>query len=520
MTETGIKPAAPKRPIRWWPGVAIFLLAAAAWTWVRLQSEWPFQKRNLETAKVVLIALLALLLWWALFSRARWKARLAVLAGFFLLVGSVPALFRIRGVSGDLIPILEFRWAKHDLVSASATHSRAAIPPVVETGKSFPQFYGPNRDGVLPGLKLETNWTTHPPQLLWKQKIGGAWSGFAIVGEIAVTQEQRGEDECVVAYELKTGRQLWLHADRTRYHTVIAGDGPRATPTIRSHRVFTAGATGRLNCLDLASGQVIWTRDVVVENKGKVPGWGCAGSPLIVDEMVLVHGGEDSGHTLLAFQLADGKPVWSTGTANPSYASPILATLGGVRQVIGFNSHQHAGYDTATGAMLWESPWGIGYPGCSTPVVIGPNRILFSAGYGVGAELLELTPVGADKMAVKQIWKSTRMKAKFAHIYARDDFLYGLDDGMFACVDLKDGSLKWKEGRYGHGQGLLVGEHYLLMAEAGELVLLRPTPDAPNELARFRVFNAKTWNPPALAGEYLLVRNDLEAACLRLKLAP
>ena len=91
---------------------------------------------------------------------------------------------------------------------------------------------------------------------------------------------------------------------------------------------------------------------------------------------------------------------------------------------------------------------------------------------------------------------------------------------MFACVDLKDGSLRWKEGRYGHGQGLLVGDLYLLMAESGELILLRPTPDAPNEVARFRVFKAKTWNPLALAGDRLLVRNDLEAACLRLKLAP
>jgi outer membrane protein assembly factor BamB len=146
--------------------------------------------------------------------------------------------------------------------------------------------------------------------------------------------------------------------------------------------------------------------------------------------------------------------------------------------------------------------------------------VLFSAGYGVGAELLELAPAGPDRMTAKPIWKSTRLKAKFAHVYARDGFLYGLDDGMFACVDLADGSLKWKEGRYGHGQGLLVGEHYLLLAESGELVLLRPTPEAPNELARFPVFGAKTWNPPALAGEYLLVRNDLEAACLVLPLAP
>jgi outer membrane protein assembly factor BamB len=112
------------------------------------------------------------------------------------------------------------------------------------------------------------------------------------------------------------------------------------------------------------------------------------------------------------------------------------------------------------------------------------------------------------------------MKAKFAHLFARDGFLFGLDDGIFACVDLQDGSQRWKEGRYGHGQGLVVGEHYLLLAESGELILLRPTAESPNELARHRVFATKTWNPIALAGDYLLVRNDREATCLKLKVQP
>lgn len=516
------QPAAPKSPrrIRWWPAIVVGVLALGAINWVRAHTDWPFQKRNLDTAQVILIALGLWLIWWTIFSRARWRLRLGVLAGFFLCVASVPVLFRIRGVSGDLLPILEFRWARHELPSTIQTNSISTTHRLnVSTNLGFPQFYGPNRDGVLPGLTLDTNWSAHPPQLLWKQEIGAAWSGFAFVGDIAVTQEQRGEDECVVAYEVETGRQLWLHADRTRYFTVIAGEGPRATPTIVGKQVFTCGATGRLNCLDLATGRIVWTRDVVAEGGGKVPGWGCASSPLVLDEMVVVHGGSGK-HTLFAFRLADGLPAWTAGTADPSYASPSVATLAGVRQVIGFNHRQTAGYDAATGAILWERPWGNGNPSCSAPVVLGTNQILFSGGYGVGAELFELSPDGAGKINVRQLWRSPRMKAKFAHLYARNGFLYGLDDGVFACVDLADGAQRWKEGRYGHGQGLLVGADYLLMAESGELILLRPTPEAPNELARFRVFNSKTWNPPALAGEFLLVRNDLEAAALRLQLAP
>ena len=147
------------------------------------------------------------------------------------------------------------------------------------------------------------------------------------------------------------------------------------------------------------------------------------------------------------------------------------------------------------------------------------DRVLISSGYGVGSELIKIQKDAEGKFTATRQWKSNRLKAKFTNVVYRNGFIYGLDDGIMVCIDAANGDLKWKEGRYGHGQGLLVGDLYLLMAESGELVLLRPTPDAPNELARFRVFSAKTWNPLAFSGDRLLVRNDQEAACLRLKLA-
>ena len=493
--------------------------------WIRWQAEWPFQKRNLTTASVGLVAIGLLALWWTIFSRARARLRLEVIFGVVALIALGAGLFRIRGVSGDLVPILEFRWANRALPAATPTltlTNAASITDPMQAAESpaFPQFLGPERNGVLSGPRLDTNWTTHPPTVVWRQKGGAAWSGFAVVGHVCVTQEQRGEDECVVAYELATGRQLWLHADKAHYDTAIAGEGPRATPTISSNRVFTSGSTGILNCFDLATGRLIWTRNVVAESGGKIPQWGFASSPLLVDGRVIVHGGEEAEYSLFAFRADDGQPVWSAGKFQPSYTSPSLATLAGVPQVLAFNHRRISAHDPVTGTVLWDRPWGSGNAVCSPPVLAGSNRVLFSSGYGYGAELLEVSQDAAGKLAADRLWKSPRMKAKFAHLFVRDGFLYGLDDGVFACVDLKDGSQRWKEGRYGHGQGLLVNDLYLLMAESGELVLLRPTPEAPNELTRFRVFDAKTWNPIALAGDLLLVRNDQEAACLRLKLAP
>ena len=196
-----------------------------------------------------------------------------------------------------------------------------------------------------------------------------------------------------------------------------------------------------------------------------------------------------------------------------------MATLAGRRQILAYNHRHITAHDAADGAVLWEYPWGRGYPHVAVPVVAGPDRVLFSAGYGVGSELLEIKPAADGRLAAERVWQSLKLKAKFANPVARDGFLYGLDDGVFTCLDLRDGAPKWKEGRYGHGQGLLVGDLFLLMAENGELVLLRPTPAGPGELHRFRVFSSKTWNPPALAGDLLVVRNDLEAVCLRVPLA-
>ena len=507
--------------MRWWPGLALLFIALALAGWVRTQSDWPFQKRNLTTAQIVIVTGMLLLLWWTFLSRAPKRLRLGITFGLVGLAVMGAALFRLRGVTGDMLPILEFRWSQRTPPTAPPPLEKIGPTTIDSRARQaradFPQFLGPDRNGVLSGPPLQTNWVAHPPALVWRRPVGPAWSGFAISGNVCLTQEQREANEYVVAYDLTTGEPLWSHSDPAHFSTTIAGEGPRATPAVVSNRVFTFGSTGILNCLDLGKGGLLWSHDVVTEAGAKGPQWGCASSPLIVDDLVVVQGGEGVTPSLFAYRIETGKQVWAGGTTDASYSSPVLATLAGSPQVLAFNNGSVSGHDPATGATLWEHPWGNGNVVCASPVVVSSNRVLFSSGYGVGAELLEISRNHTGNFSVHQVWKSIRMKSKFAHLFARNGFLYGLDDGIFACVDLQDGSLRWKEGRYGHGQGLLVGDLYLLMAESGELVLLRPTPESPNELGRHRVFNAKTWNPIALSGDLLLVRNDREAACLRLQ---
>jgi len=146
------------------------------------------------------------------------------------------------------------------------------------------------------------------------------------------------------------------------------------------------------------------------------------------------------------------------------------------------------------------------------------DRVLVSSGYGVGSELIQIRKDSDGKFSAGRIWKSNRLKAKFTNLVYRDGFIYGLDDGIMVCLDAASGDLRWKEGRYGHGQEILVADSLLVAAESGEVILLDPNPQQARELTRFSALNNKTWNPPALAGEYLLVRNDSEAACYKLPL--
>lgn len=490
------------------------IVVALLWNWlfrdVQRQDKWIF------TAILGLSACAVFLLWMVFVSRWPARARWPVFIGVIGIILFCRFGLRIGGVTGDLLPIIEWRWKQPRVVSVEKRDGTRASPSSVLTN-SFPQFLGPSRDGILYGPMLARDWRQTPPRELWRHEVGAAWSGFAIEGNRAVTQEQRGEDEWIVCYDVLTGAELWSHADKSRYATTIAGEGPRATPTISSNRVYSMGGAGVLNCLELATGKRFWTKNTLSEHGAKLPEWGVACSPLVTERAVIVSVGGNR-HAVVAYDKDSGTVLWASGSDDPHWSSPIRATFEGVPQIVLF-SENVSSYDEQTGKLLWQHPWRSAYPHVTVPLVLAGNRVLVSQGYGTGSELLQITRQ-TNRWHATRIWKSIRMKSKFANLIHLDGFVYGLDDGALACIDAGTGELKWKGDRYGHGQMILVGRLLLLMAENGEIILLEPDPSEQRELARYKVFNAKTWNPPALAGDLLVVRNDREAACLRLPLAP
>jgi outer membrane protein assembly factor BamB len=396
----------------------------------------------------------------------------------------------------------------------------------------YPQFLGVGSRGAVEHVKLDPDWTAHPPQLLWRQPIGAGWSSFAAVNGFAVTMEQRGKQEQVTCYQVKTGQHYWTAAWEERFF--LMGVGPRSTPTIVDGRVYALGAWGHLACLDGKTGDVIWQRELLsdlgidwyIEHKS-IP-YGRCSSPFVVDSMVIVPGGGLKGQraSLIAYDTATGELRWRGGKQQISYSSPVLANLLDGQQILCVNEDTVSGHALDSGIELWSYPWPSNSntdANVSQPVPLLPDRIFISKGYGQGAAVIRLVqPTAAAPIQVQTVWRNKKvLRTKFTNVVIWMNHAYGLSDGVLECVNLDTGESRWKKGPYGHGQIMRVGDLLLVLSDRGELTLVRLDPQTPNAvLGKIQVLNDKTWNNPTLYGRYLLVRNATESACYELTILP
>ncbi|MEA2564530.1 MAG: outer membrane protein assembly factor BamB [Acidobacteriota bacterium] len=498
---------------------------------------------------------------WAVASRnLADRPRRAALAATILIACGVWTLARTDGITGDHDARFAWRWTESPEERLLALDEPATLPaataaakapekqlvaqandepaqPVAETpedplvaqadaepaaapaagakmGADWPTFRGPGRNGIVRGVRIETDWSASPPVELWRRPIGPGWSSFAVRGDHFYTQEQRGDDEIVSCYNLTTGAPVWQHRDAARFFESNGGAGPRSTPTLDNGRVYTLGATGILNALDAGDGAVLWSRNVSTDTGTKVPVWGFSSSPLIVDDLIIIA----ASGALAAYDLATGDLRWSGKDGGESYSSPQLLTIDGVEQVLLMSGAGATSVTPADGKLLWEHPWP-GFP-IVQPALMADGNLLITASGTSGTRRIAVAhePGG---WTVKERWTSIGLKPYFNDFVVHNGHAFGFDGRILACIGLEDGKRKWKGGHYGSGQLVLLPDQDLLLvlSDEGELALVKATTDQFTELARFPAVEGKTWNHPVLAGDVLLVRNGEEMVAFRLALA-
>lgn len=463
------------------------------------------------TALVLLFAVTFPLAW----PPRRWAALLLVFlcAGYF-------ATQRVETIGGNLYPVIAWRWspdaeARSAALAKEITQGTATLPAAI-TPSDWPAFRGPNRDNRVLGVQFATDWTATPPKELWRKEVGPAWSSFALVGDYLFTQEQRGEEEFVTCHEASTGKEVWSNRVSARFEDAM-GLGPRATPAYDRGKLFAVGATGTFQCLDAATGSVLWTQDLSGDGGKDFPLYGFASSPLVVGDLVMVYACGAGKKLLTAYDIATGTEAWTAAADTRGYSSPQLSVIDGQPQVLLAHSKGLQSFAPASGAMLWAHDWPYNtYPRCTQPAVSEDGLVLVGTSGETGARYIDVSYTD-DTWQAKEAWTNNKFRPYFNDGVYHEGHFYGFDGNRLNCIDLKTGEAKWQGSRYG-GQIIVIADMDLLLilGEKGEVALVSATPDAFTEVSTFKVLTGKTWNHPVVRDGRLYVRNSAEMACFEL----
>jgi outer membrane protein assembly factor BamB len=413
----------------------------------------------------------------------------------------------------------------------SLTLALALLPGA--RASDWPQWRGPNRDGHAPGARLPAAWPERPPQPKWRAKIGEGYAGAAVAGGkvFALARDEEKGTEIAYCFDLANGKQLWTVSYEAPFKAPdpTAGRGPNATPTVDGDRVYFFGLAGMLTCVEIATGKTLWRHnclkeywDVPKNSAGDNPWFppcGASASPLVDGTTVIVPIGGKNAGAITGFDRATGKLLWKALDDRSSYASPVIAAPGGVKQIVAFTGTRMVGLRHSDRELLWEQPFRAHYEQTIVCPVVWKDRVVIG-GEQRATFALKLTRDG-EKLKKEQVWKSDDLKMYLTTPVVTGDHLIGFDHrtGKLACLALEDGSTAWTSPAFGtkHLSFVLAGDTLLVLALDGHLTVAKVSATHYEPLAKWKVSEKGTWAHLAVAGNRLLVKGPEELLCYELK---
>jgi outer membrane protein assembly factor BamB len=388
-------------------------------------------------------------------------------------------------------------------------------PPLRQTEKEWGQFRGPDRNGHIPTQTVSIDWSK-PPKTRWSTSSGLGHSSIITSGNLVITMEQDQDQEILIARSFDDGAEVWRLAEKTKWHDMLSGTGPRSTPTLHNGKIYALFSNGRLSCVDASTGKIEWNMQVI-PNDYEFPDWGLAISPLIWNDIIILSlGGENSA--VKAYSINSGEQIWQSQVAGKAvYLSPEVLRLLDEDHLIVSLVGKIVSLDPKNGKILWEKPWKIFMNNAQIvqPIAVSNDSILLAAGYGKGAECFTIArDEESEKYRVQSSWKSKDLKAKFSNPILKDGYLYGLSENLLVCLEAKTGKLMWRGKKYSYGRILLVDQKLLILGHSGVLSVIDANPEEFREISsRQLLSDARCWNGPAFVNGYLLARNGEQIAC-------
>jgi outer membrane protein assembly factor BamB len=386
--------------------------------------------------------------------------------------------------------------------------------------EDWPQFLGPERNGIYRGAPLAGAWPAGGPRVTWRKTVGQGFAAPVVIQGRLLVFHRVGNNEVLDALDARTGASQWRYQYPTRYRDDFGFDeGPRSAPVATNGIVYTYGAEGQLHAVDLATGQRVWSVDAMAQFKVPKGFFGAAGSPLVEAGRVLVNvGGPKAG--VVAFDAKSGKVLWTATDDQASYSSGVAATIGGRPHAIFLTRNGVLGLDPATGAVLFQRTWrarSAASVNAAAPLVIG-DLLFISAEYGPGAGVMRV-----DGGRLVDLWTSDEaLSNHYATSVVHNGVLYGYHGRQefgpsLRAVDVKSGTVRWSEEQFRAGSITLAGDQLLIVRERGEMILAPASPEAFRPLARAQILTGTVRAYPAIADGYVYLRNDDTLVCLDLR---